>query len=183
MNRLRVRSWPVAAVLLVVLTSICGWVYQSQAQSDSAVELATARLLDPSAPCGPVSLAVVAALHDRPIGLADAKEIVPVDRLGQTSMSQLMDAYRNSGFAVAGVRLEKQSLSRLSSPVVLFVRDSHFLVGLTVSDTSIVVLDEPREPIVLDISAIEEKLGWGGEALVVAGNEAELKADLHRVGL
>jgi ABC-type bacteriocin/lantibiotic exporter with double-glycine peptidase domain len=97
-------------------------------------------------------------------------------------MAELVEALQHLGFSAKGVKLEPSSIERLSSsPVILHVDGSHFLVSLPVGDGTLVVVDPPHRVQAESVSAITSR--WTGDAIVVQNTPDELRKRLASIGI
>jgi ABC-type bacteriocin/lantibiotic exporter with double-glycine peptidase domain len=97
-------------------------------------------------------------------------------------MADICNGLRSLGFASAGVKMSEQSLDLLpKQPTILFVFGSHFVTVLPLGDGNVVVLDPPYRPKLKTLRELSE--GWNGEAIVTSRHEADLRANLARLGI
>lgn len=132
--------------------------------------------VDPSASCGPVSVAVVSALLDRPLSIADSNARCQVTPAGVTSMADLQQALEQLGFGVRAVRLTVHSPVVVSTPVIVYFPADHFAVALPVNDQRVILIDPPAKVTTETWPELWQRSD--GAALVVARTPQELAPEL-----
>jgi len=159
-----------ASVSLIAIVCIAGFPNpRKQRRADHQVG-------DPTASCGPVSLAVVGALLGKPVSIKDFHDASGSGELGVCSMADLLRALRARGFAARGLRYHVGSPPKHQLPMVLFLDGNHFLAAQPAPDGSVVLVDLPSEPRKVDWSSLADI--WSGESLVVAISEMDLETAL-----
>lgn len=136
---------------------------------------------DPENPCGPVCIALVSHLLERPIALHKISECVSPDALGRTSMAELMEALRKLGFGAAGVALEPEACRVIDAPLIIHQRGGHFAAVITTMSDTVVVLDPPTEPTRRSIESLSRD--WDGRCIVVGEDAAEVATLLASLGI
>lgn len=181
MIRLRKRVGLIIAGVLcsVPLLVTVGTVIYVATSNQSVADRAPIPILDAEHPCGPVSLAVVASLLGSPTGLAEAKELVACDPRGRSSMAELIAGLHSAGISAVGVQLDPESLSQLTTPLILFVRDSHFEVAVPTATEKVIIVDPPKIPAATTLA--ELSIEWRGDAILVARGEEDLGKLLDRL--
>lgn len=151
-------------------------------EAPSSREGPTLEQFDPEHPCGVVAVTMATEVLGRRIESGRAKQAIPVDALGRTSMAEIIDGLGALGFQAVGVKLDMQSLRRLEGlPVILFVDRSHFLVALPVGDGSVVVMDPPH-PVRVETSASLSSR-WTGEAILLHHSPDQLRKAIRSLGI
>ncbi|TAM27059.1 MAG: peptidase domain-containing ABC transporter [Rhodanobacter sp.] len=93
-----------------------------------------------AAECGIACLAMIAAYHGRPVSLHGLRQTAGITIRGMT-LSQLIQAAGQLGFAARPLRLELEHLPELNVPCILHWEQAHFVVLKKVSPDGIVILD------------------------------------------
>ena len=136
---------------------------------------------DPEHPCGPVSIALVSHLLQRPVTLAEAGRAVQPDPQGRTSMAELVEALRGLGFGAAGVRLKTAACRLLDVPLIIHRNTSHFSVVVPNRTDHVWLLDPPQPAVYRSLDSLEQI--WNGTAIVVTGRPRQLDPILQRLGI
>ncbi|NLR62482.1 peptidase domain-containing ABC transporter [Chitinophaga polysaccharea] len=80
-----------------------------------------------SSDCGPACLAMVCAYYKRKYSVKDIKQVCSVTRMG-VSVQDMLKGSRIIGFEANGVKLTPEELAEAPLPLILFWRQSHFVV-------------------------------------------------------
>lgn len=139
----------------------------------SAAPARDRRYIDPATSCGPVALAVISRVLDRPGTIAAFHELTGSGELGVCSLADLERAIEHHGLAATAVRHNPQRPPRHRLPMVLYVDGRHFLAALPAGADRVIVLDPPSEPRVRLWAELRTR--WRGEALVIGATEADVR--------
>jgi len=135
---------------------------------------------DPATSCGPVSLAVVSHYLGKPATIAELHAETGAGRLGHCSISDLLRALEHRGFSASAIRYPASRPPKHNLPMILHVDGDHFVVAIgRLADDDVVVVDPPLTPRIMHWSDLASR--WRGDAVVVAGSEAELRVALGHV--
>ncbi|WP_207513692.1 peptidase domain-containing ABC transporter [Longitalea luteola] len=113
--------------------------------------------------CGPACLAMVASFFKKKFTVKEIKQFCPVTRMG-VAVQDILAGARNMGFEAAGVKLTVEELATAPLPLILYWKQSHFVVLYNITNsrgyTSYSIADPGYGKIKLD----EETLikGWVG---------------------
>lgn len=168
-----------AASVLAVIGLAALLVASRLMSRESGVEhaLHSPRNVDPNTSCGPVALAVVARVLDRPGTIANFHASTGSGNLGVCSLDDLERAIEAHGLSGAAIRLDPRRPPRHRLPMVLFVDGNHFVTAVPAVDPKhVVILDPPSEPQLAPWSDLYPR--WRGEALLVGHSAAELEIAL-----
>ena len=138
-------------------------------------------LIDPKHPCGPTALALAAQLCGRELTLQQTTSAVRPDRLGRTSIAELLDACESLGLSAVGVQIDPARVSRLQTPVILHTNYEHFVVVVANQGGGILLLDPPHEP--QDVAPAALRSLCTGRAVIVGSDSAAREAALAELGL
>ncbi len=117
--------------------------------------------------CGPVCIAAVTGYLGRPVGLAEARDMVRLGENGFCSFTDILRALRERDFSARALRFDPSNPGRPREPMILFVSGTHFVAAFPCADGTVIVLDPPSEPRRLSWRALAGV--WGGEAIVIGG--------------
>ncbi len=179
--RLRRAVWPALGCVVVVTVALCysatsGFRRESQTKHRSIGRWD----VDPDTSCGPVSLAVVSHYLGRPVPIAAFHEATGAGALGVCSISDLIGALRQKGFACTALRYDPRRPPSHDLPMVLFVDGAHFLVALPGGKNTVVLVDPPSKSDVATCAQLAVR--WQGEAVVVAMTNTDLSRALEQDG-
>ena len=132
----------------------------------------SSNISDLDAGCGPVSLAVVARLLDRPGRIEEFAALAAADGLGRTSLADLRIALERWGLSAVGLNTLPDGPLPHELPLILHLRGNHFAVAIPVTPTAFVFIDPPNTPVVRSIEELSPI--WEGNCLVVAKSEEDL---------
>lgn len=181
---------PIGFFLLSAVASyafVQRWNTQSRVLDDASSDSAGADqpssviLLDPQYPCGPVCLSLVCGLLETPKSLDEVRALVKPDRLGRTSLAELVTACKSLQLSAAGARVDPLILTRLPIPVIIHTRENHFVVGMANPTGQVLILDPPRKPREVSGAALNELCS--GNVILVARRHDELVAALTTGGI
>lgn len=137
--------------------------------------------VDPDHPCGPTALSLAAQICGRDVSLQQAVAAVVPDRLGRTSIAELVDAAEQFELAAFGVHFAPERIVELSVPVIMQTRYEHFVVAIGNGSDQVLLLDPPHK--VRYVSSADIRELCTGRAILVAADAAELDASCRRLGL
>jgi len=115
--------------------------------------------------CGHHCLYISLRLVNISTDLARIGELAPVDETGNVSLLDLMRAAEAEGAVCRCVRLRPRELLSVRQPMILPVDQGHFVVVVSLAK-SLVVVDPPMHPRVLDLDSFLTRRRWNGTALV-----------------
>jgi predicted double-glycine peptidase len=96
--------------------------------------------------CGAVCLRTAAGLLGDPTGLAQVREILQPNSLGETSLAEIAQAATQMGFHAAGLSLKAEVLELCSVPLIAHQPPDHFVVLLGLGQgQGVLLLDPPRD--------------------------------------
>lgn len=147
----------------------------------SSIERDGVVLLDPQYPCGPVCVSIVCGLNGKPHSLQEVRSLVTPDRLGRTTLGELVSACETLGLSAVGMRIDQQSLSRLKVPVIVHTRENHFVVSIADSSGKVLILDPPRRP--QEKTTAELRSYCTGNVILVAKDRSELRQAMREGGV
>ena len=103
--------------------------------------------------CGPFSLSIICKM----LGVnADLEEIARLAKTTEkgTSFKGLANAADQLGLDVKGLRMSPKQLSESNTPLILHVRDDHFLVVESVIGENVRLIEIDREPYLMPMSEL-----------------------------
>lgn len=116
-----------------------------------------------SVDCGAACLAMISSFHGRKYSVKDIKQLCSVTRMG-VSVQDIISGARKMGFESAGAKLILQELEEAPLPLILYWKQSHFVVLYDVkkskSNTTYFVADPGYGKIKLDKETITKE--WMG---------------------
>ena len=118
--------------------------------------------------CGPFSLSVVC----QRLGVkADVRQIAQLagTTAEGTSLKGLADAAHQFGLHAKGLRMSPRQLLDWKTPLILHIRDDHFLVVENVIGENLRLIEIDREPYLMAMSELVKV--WKGYALTVSNPE------------
>jgi hypothetical protein len=137
--------------------------------------------LNDYAPCGPMSLYVVARWRGLPVTWDRVQQATgPEDRNGGHSLAKLAEAAKSLGLHPRGLRVTRAGLDDVAMPAILQVVDRtkpltpHFLVVLRSEPSGCWLLDAPFPAYFLPNPALEGV--WTGNLLAFAGQDEDQAA-------
>ncbi len=187
--------WRATSIFLIAVTALAmvlglcrrNWPYSGTGPLSKDIFMVTrtnaGEVLDPEHPCGAVSLCLVAQWLRSPVELAVSTRSIQADSLGRTTMSELVEGIQSMGFEAEPVRLGNGALQRVSLPMILFVRKSHFVAALPTGANAVVFVDPPYQPEVISEDKLRSVAQWSGEALLVARGSEPMMETLVRLGV
>ncbi len=137
--------------------------------------------VDPRHPCGPSCLALASHMCGRPVSLDEVVRATDPDRLGRTSMAELISASSQLGLHAVGVRVAPEAIRGLKLPVILHTRHEHFVVVVSNRAGEFLLLDPPQEPRVARLAELKELCT--GRAIILSALRSELDSALAELGL
>ncbi len=135
---------------------------------------------DPVNPCGVTAVCVISHLLQRPVGLKEASNVVRPDPLGRNSLAELELGLTSLGFSTLGVRLGWRDIANTDCPVILHLKEEHFVVGVRFANNQLVVIDPPERP---SLKRRRELASWTGAALLVTCTDQEMAQVAQRIGI
>lgn len=130
---------------------------------------------DPSASCGPVSLAIISHWFDQPATIQEFNNLTGADAAGITTLLDLRNSLAAKGFGVVAVKLDPAKRLELNHPMIVHLPEGHFCVAIPVDSDRVVLIDPPLGAEVWRVSDLAARRSWRGDALVAAQNPADLK--------
>ncbi len=121
--------------------------------------------------CGPAALKMIFGAYGIAVTLTEIENAVRSTSEG-TSMLSMQQYARSKGLWAQGWKLNLKSLSHASYPVILFVREGHFIVADSLSaDRTLYVRDPAWGTMALKEEALNDI--WQGETLVFANSKTK----------
>ncbi|WP_166437093.1 peptidase domain-containing ABC transporter [Niastella caeni] len=113
--------------------------------------------------CGPACLAMVASYYKKRYTVKDVKQFCPVTRMG-VAVQDILGGARKMGFEAAGVKLTVEEVTAAPLPLILYWKQSHFVVLYDIANhrgnTTYYIADPGYGKIKLDEETLMK--GWMG---------------------
>ncbi len=139
------------------------------------------RMIDPSYPCGTVSVAMITHMLGAPSSLETVEDTIDSNVFGNSTAADLVACLDELGFAAKAFELTNtRSLPASVGPAILHVDGSHFLVARGSSDGWTTLVDPPKSP--RQVHADELGPMWDGVCIIIAEDDEALDRKLDGLG-
>lgn len=111
--------------------------------------------------CGAVCLRVVAGILDKPADLAQIRDSLDTNDVGETSLAEILKTATMMGFYTKGLSIRSDKLQECSVPLIAHLPPNHFVVLLGQGkNRGVLIIDPPHVSRQLKPEELEQQKYW-----------------------